>query len=49
MLDFLKGTAFDVSGWNLDFFGFIKKLLAVGGVLGVLCVLFVYPGFATGG
>jgi hypothetical protein len=45
--DFLKGTAFDVSKWSLFNFGLIKKLLAVGSVLAVMFVLFVYPGVAV--
>lgn len=45
--DFLTGTALDVSKWSLFNFGLIKKLLAVGSVLAVMFVLFVYPGVAV--
>ncbi|CAG9335811.1 unnamed protein product [Blepharisma stoltei] len=47
--DFLKGTAFDVSGWSLWDFGILKKILAVLSLGGMAIVLFIYPGFLTGG
>lgn len=43
ILDFLKGTPFDISGWSFDF-GLIKKILALLSLMGVAVVLFVYPG-----
>ena len=47
IMDFLKGTALDVSNWSLFNFGLIKKLLLLLSMLGTVVVLFVYPGLIS--
>ena len=44
MLDFLKGTALDVSKWSLFNLGLLKKLLLLLSMAGTVVVLFIYPG-----
>jgi hypothetical protein len=46
VLDFLKGTAFDVSSWkfNFDLFGAFKTLAIIGSILMIFVILFVSPG-----
>ena len=47
IMDFLKGTALDVSSWSLFNLGLIKKFFIVLSMLGTVCVLFVYPGLIS--
>lgn len=47
VMDFLKGTALDVSNWSLFNLGLIKKALMVLSLLGTVCVLFLYPGLIS--
>lgn len=46
VLDFLKGTAFDISGWKFNFslFGCIKIVAILGTLLIIFVVLFIAPG-----
>ena len=46
IMDFLKGTALDISSWSL-FGGLIKKFFIVLSLLGTVCVLFLYPGLIS--
>ena len=47
IMDFLKGTALDVSKWSLFNFGLLKKLLMLLSLIGTVVVLFIYPGLVS--
>jgi len=49
MLDFLKGSIFDITKWsfNFDFFGNLKIIAAILSVLIIFVILFVSPGLLT--
>lgn len=47
IMDFLKGTALDVSKWSLFNFGLLKKLLMLLSLIGTVVVLFIYPGLIS--
>ncbi|CAG9328707.1 unnamed protein product [Blepharisma stoltei] len=47
--DYIKGTAIDVFSWPLLNMSIFKKILSGISIGGMLIVMFIYPGYLTGG